>query len=268
MFTAFAVIYLSTSFEAITNSSGAPAGHSGSPASNGNTCATSCHTGTAIANQDFTITSDIPPTGFLANTSYSFTILANANGNTGARLGFMASVENNGSHVGTLGNYAGGGTQNAGPNYVTHTASTILPSNGQRMWFFSWNSGETPAATLYVAVNFCNGNNAATGDATKAKSVSFQKSNLSIEKLELAELKMYPNPVVSQLNVQFFAHEAGELQINIFDITGAIHQTVFNDFIPTGNFEQKIDWSQLKSGNYLVQLNLNGKQHLQQIFKM
>jgi len=268
MFATFIAIYLISGTKAITSSGGAPAGHSGSPASNSNTCATSCHTGTAIVNQDFTINSNIPPTGFLPNTTYTFTVQANTNGSTGARIGFMASVEHNDVHVGTLIAHAQGGSQASGPNFLTHTTNSSLPSGGQRIWFFDWNSGQAPAATIYLAVNFCNANGTSSGDATKTRSLSFVKSSLSIENIAVNQLKMYPNPVLSELSVQFFAHEAGELTIRVFDVSGRVQKNLYNDFIPTGNFEEKFDWSQLSPGSYLLQINLNGQQYLNQVLKM
>ena len=57
-----------------TFSNGAPAGNTGSPG-DVNNCATSCHTGgPAQSNQMVTISSDIPGSGYVAGTTYTFTV--------------------------------------------------------------------------------------------------------------------------------------------------------------------------------------------------
>jgi hypothetical protein len=50
-------------YPALTNKNGAPAGKTGSPMSNGQTCY-SCHSGPSVSTQGVSITSDIPADGY------------------------------------------------------------------------------------------------------------------------------------------------------------------------------------------------------------
>ena len=127
---ALLTIVLAT-FPAWTNKNGAPAGKSGSPMSNGQTCY-SCHSGPSVSTQTVSITSDIPTDGYLDNTSYTITVTSDAGSAGMSRAGFEASVEKVGSHQGTL--TAGTGTQLSQTNYVTQTSSSYTPTNGVKSW--------------------------------------------------------------------------------------------------------------------------------------
>ncbi|MCR9155118.1 MAG: lamin tail domain-containing protein [Croceimicrobium sp.] len=163
-------------YQGFTNSSGSPQGRSGSPASNSNTCATSgCHSGgPAASNQSISISSNIPASGYQANTTYTVTVTANNGTTMGSTVGFNASVEDASGHVGTLSN-AGTGAQLSGSNFVTHTFSGITASMGTKTWTFDWNPGSNPSAnaTVYVAANFANGNGGTSGDVIISNSQSY-----------------------------------------------------------------------------------------------
>ncbi len=208
------------SYPALTNKNGAPAGKSGSPMSNGQTCY-SCHSGPAFTTQGITISSDIPSDGFLDNTSYTMTVTSNAGTAGMSRAGFEASVEKVGSHQGTL--TAGSGTQLSQTNFVTHTSASYTPTNGVKSWSFSWNSGTgSDSVTVYASGIFANGNNQNSGDALVTTSVQFKKSHVGLDEASsMLSLSASPNP--AQSTVRLFAPEAqGSGRFTVVDAMGRI----------------------------------------------
>jgi hypothetical protein len=263
---ALTVLLTLLTFNASTNSGGAPAGHSGSPMSGGNTCSSgSCHSGGTLTTQDFMINTDIPAGGFLPNTNYTITIQANANGALVNRLGFMASVEN-GGHTGALSTIGGGGTQLTGGNYVTHTASSVLPASGQRVWFFNWNSGNSQAATIYVALNFANGNGTASGDAVMTKTASFMKSTMSLTELDAENMSVFPNPAQHSLHVTFNALAGGKLSVYAYNLGGA-KVLLHEEGGSAGAYKNTFDISHLAAGSYILEVRLDDNSHFTRFIK-
>lgn len=189
--------------DAFTNSGGAPSGTSGSPASNGNGCnRAGCHNGPAVSGQTVSITTNIPSSGFKADSIYEITITANNNGSGTDRMGFMASVESPAGHEGSIAITDAARTKKSG-NYITHTSSGISGSAGVNSWTFEWNAAQAPdQATVYTSVNFANQNGTTSGDVIVNQTLSLDK-NLGIGEPEFALLKVsaYPNPATDFLFV-------------------------------------------------------------------
>lgn len=182
--------------DAYTNSGGAPSGSSGSPASNNNGCnRAGCHSGPATSGQTVSISTNIPASGFKADSIYEITITANTNGSGTDRMGFMASVESPSGHEGSISVSNASRTKKAG-SYITHTSSGISGSAGVNSWTFDWNAGQAPdQTTVYTSVNFANQNGTTSGDVIVNQTLSLDK-NLGIGTPEFAVLKVtaYPNP--------------------------------------------------------------------------
>jgi hypothetical protein len=207
-------------YPALTDKNGAPAGKTGSPMSNGQTCY-SCHSGPSVSTQGVSITSDIPADGYLDNTTYTITVTSDAGTAGMSTAGFEASVEKVGSHQGTL--TAGSGTQLKQSNYVTQTSSSTSPTNGVKSWSFSWNSGTgSDSVTVYAAGLFANGNNQNSGDALVTTSLEFKKSHVGLnEAAALIGLTASPNP--AQHVLRFSAPEARAAgRLTVVDALGRI----------------------------------------------
>ena len=207
-------------YPALTNKNGAPAGKTGSPMSNGQTCY-SCHSGPSVSTQGVSITSDIPADGYLDNTTYTITVTSDAGTAGMSTAGFEASVEKVGSHQGTL--TAGSGTQLKQSNYVTQTSSSTSPTNGVKSWSFSWNSGTgSDSVTVYAAGLFANGNNQNSGDALVTTSLAFQKSHVGLDEASAPiGLTASPNPAHHVL--RFSAPEARAAgRLTVVDALGRI----------------------------------------------
>lgn len=238
---------------AITNSTGAPQGSSGSPASNGNTCARAgCHNGPAVSSETITITTDIPAAGFLENSTYTVGITADAGSRTVNRMGFQASVEDaSGSgFAGTISVSNSNDTRKSG-NYITHQFTGTTPSNGSKTWSFEWNSGTAAdQATIYAAVNFANNDGGTAGDVIATETLVLNKQmNVGLSAQSINRLSMYPNPVQDKAVLASAERVSGELQI--FDLQGKLQLTVdASEKLDDSHWQLNLEG--LKAGVYLL----------------
>lgn len=239
--------------EAITNSSGAPQGSSGSPASNGNTCARSgCHNGPAISTETVSISTDIPATGFAENTNYKIDITADAGGRNVNRMGFQASVEaaTGSGFAGTVSVSNSTDTRKSG-NYITHQFAGTTPSNGTKTWSFDWNSGTAAdQATVYAAVNFANNNGGTSGDVIATQTLVLNKqNNIGLSAQSLNTLQLYPNPVQNQAILATAESVSGPLQV--FDSQGKLQLTV-DAKNKLDALHWQLDFQELSAGTYFL----------------
>lgn len=247
-------------FVALTNVSGAQPGNSGSPQSSG-TCNT-CHAGgPAIGNQVVTIATDIPASGFEENTNYTITVTANNGGSVGSKIGFEASVESANSS-GFAGAIAAGANNQltSNVNYVTHTASSVTPTNNEISWSFNWNSGTTADAAVYVAVNFSNGNGTTSGDVVVADVLPLTKSSGVglTEEAYVADFKLYPNPVQEELILDDVNGSVSAF--HIFDLSGKVVGELQKEVAQTLEGSWKYDASGLPAGTYIIKPSVKGAQ--------
>lgn len=79
------------------------------------------------------------------------------------------------------------------------------------------------------------------------------------KKLELNDLKYYPNPAPNgQFELRFDVEEPGELRISIYNMEG---KEVFNRYFEqiNGNYAETIDLSNQSEGIYLLEIEKDGK---------
>ncbi len=217
-----------------TNPSGSPSGRTGSPGDNNVTCNTgSCHSGSAPTSaQEVSITSDVPPEGYITGNTYTINCTATATGIT--KIGFEVSPQDaNGNKMGDFVLPLPSGTKIASPNtntenkYVTHNSSGTSATGGTKTWTLQW----TPPAvgsgtvTFYGAFNFTNSNGHATGDIIKLGTLDINEniSNAINEaQAEKPGFTVYPNPTSDALNITFFMYEQGDVQTEVYDINGKL----------------------------------------------
>lgn len=158
----FAAIVMIITTSGIFYSGGSPGGKTGSPGDVSN--CTQCHSGTPVTNSGW-ITSNIPPAGYTAGSTYNITVTATQTGIT--KFGFECTAEDAfGLKVGTLGILMGAQTQLANNNKsVTHKSAGTTGS-GSKSWTFSWTApaASTGTVTFYAACNTANGNGNNSGD--------------------------------------------------------------------------------------------------------
>jgi hypothetical protein len=231
----------------ISYPSGAPINRSGSPASNNQNC-TSCHNPIGNGAESIAITSNIPADGFKPNTNYTITVTGNANGTTTPRMGFCASVEANGAHVGAVQPQTG--TQKIS-DFITHQSSSISTANGTKSWNFTWNSGTTTgSATVYVSMLFANGNGGDSGDRTRTESATFTQSFVSQEENAAPEVAIGPNPASALTRFSFPTTSTSET-LEVLDLQG---RSLYRTSIEAGSSAHFLNVSDWTNGTYLVRL--------------
>lgn len=79
---------------------------------------------------------------------------------------------------------------------------------------------------------------------------------INTEDIIANELSIYPNPASNFTNISFQSNTSGEIQINIFDLTGKQISSI-NEFIITGENHIPVGTEELQSGVYLLQISGN-----------
>ena len=68
--------------------------------------------------------------------------------------------------------------------------------------------------------------------------------------------RLYPNPFIPVLNIDFDINQAGWVKVNIADITGSMVKTVYEGYGGIGKHHLSWDSDKLQSGTYFVTLEL------------
>lgn len=231
---------------------GSPAAYTGSPA-DGKDC-TQCHGGSVSTISDI-ITSNIPETGYVPGETYDITLTVEGSN----RKGFEIAPQNiDGDLLGTL--IAGSGSKLVGGDaYITQSSSVF---SNPAVWDFQWTAPEegTGEVVFYGAVTI--------GEhTTKTTSYTVQEDltagiNLRTEQ----SLSIYPNPVVNKLHIEFNLESDENVSIKLINLNGQIVDVIENGYMSSGynKFDYNID-NQLKSGIYLLSLNIDNKEIIRKI---
>ena len=239
----------------LKNSAGVQSGCSGDPAS-GNINCTSCHSGPAAQMQTDWITSDIPGSGYVPNTTYTVTATATGAGHT--KFGFQVSPQNSsGTFLGTLVNTSSETKLISNLNYITHTF-TGTSGSGSKIWTFDWTapgpgSGEV---TFYGAFNLTNNNNYSGGDTIMLSTLTLQESATSIASIagHGQGISVFPNPANDLITIKTDNSITG----SDFYVTNQTGRLVLTGKINKENSMIKVD--QLAPGMYYVQIGQQNKQ--------
>lgn len=226
----------------------APAGYCGDPMGGGLTCK-SCHdVGPSPTTQPGWITSNIPGTGYVPNTTYTITATASGVGHT--RFGFEVSPQNSsGIPLGTLviTDMVNTVLTINNNNYVTHTLAGTTGTTGFHTWSFNWTApaASSGAVTFYGAFNITNADNADTNDTIILSTLSVnEKITTGIAENQLqTTISAYPNPFSTQTTLQtdnFFKNatltvynSSGQQVKEIKNISGKTI-TLYRDNLPSG----------------------------------
>jgi hypothetical protein len=236
-------------FNAISYTSGPPAGKTGSPGDNSN--CTSCHTGTPQTLPGM-ITSNIPGTGYLSDSIYTITAtIAVPNIN---KFGFQISPQNTaGQQEGTLIVTNSTETQLVGgTKYIEHkTAGTS--GTGTKTWTFNWQAPapNNGAVTFYGAFMATNNQANSSGDQCLLSSLTVQQDPLSGINTYFTDgtVSVFPVPFNESISVNI-QKQITDGAITLFDISGkVVYVSSINSII-------NIDTQEFSSGMYL--LNISG----------
>jgi len=263
------VSFFTTSNQAMSNANGAPSGVTGSPGDFGTTCHTSgCHSdGPAPANQTGWISSNIPGTGYTANTTYTITATATRAGHI--KFGFEITPENNaGSFIGTLIKTSSQTQLTGSGKYITHTASGTSGSNS-KTWTFNWTSpatGKGPV-TFYGAFNITNSDNSSFGDTiyTSKLTVSEKPTGIAENNAENHLIKIFPTLVQSTFTINYNLEQDAMVDIKMMNISGKIVKQLYSDRVSPGQHNLWADCSDLANGIYLINSVIDNQQTVRKI---
>lgn len=255
------------------NQNGATPIHTGSPG-DGQTCSdgVGCHGGiaTPLAN---IITSDVPVTGYVANTTY--TITATVTDPNLIEFGFQISPQDiDGNLLGTMiitdptrMHFADGPHK-----YLTHfTAGTAAPSH-TNVWQFNWTAPATGTGcvTFYGAFNYANSNNLPTGDVIHTSTLTICESGTGIhDPLIVTSFDAYPNPWKNYFELSYYLQKPEKVEVNLLDTRGSVIAQLFNGEQNGGaqNFSVNLD-QEISAGIYLLQLRAGEKMIIKKIAKL
>ncbi len=244
-----------------SNSNAAPAGNTGSPGDNGNTCARSgCHSGGPMASNQSVSLTGIPGSGYIGGQTYSMTLTMSNGGN---KFGFSLSPQTTGgSLVGTLTASDAGTTLNGSSKYLTHTQGGTSGS-GTKIYTFGWTAptSGTGEVTFYGAFNFANGNGSTSGDVITSESFTFNESTVGISEKELEALSVYPNPVIDEIHVAAKDIDE-EIMITLFDVQG---RKVIEEKHDGGDIKIDVRSRSLNTGVYFMQIEVGGKSTIKKL---
>ncbi len=221
-------------FQSFTNSTGAPAGRSGS---DGATCAAAgCHGGTPVSNPSYASINltDMglnPETTYIPGKTYLINITINDPGHNA--FGFQASVRDklNTKDFGSIAQASGfsgvkiiPGPTGTNKKYATHTnPSPAVADPSSDVWVFQWTApanSEGDAVKIYAAINSANGDGGSGGDKISVLTRTFDKSPLaSIAGQNTAVLSISVDRWNESLKVEGLK---GEAEIQVFSLTGQL----------------------------------------------
>jgi hypothetical protein len=241
--------------QAHTNSTGAPAGRTGSPGDGGLTCASAgCHGATPTAGSNLFVVG-VPSAGYNPNQVY--TILVNFSGTgvkgfqispqtqTGSLLGQLISTTTSGSQ----------GTQVVGSKYMTHT---LAQSGATGSWSFQWRApaAGTGPVTFYGA--FVNGRN--NGLRTDQITVQENPAASIFDQTKIKQFKIYPNPVTDRVTISYQLDKPEMVKITVMDITGREALGLMQQQVESGDHKHQFEVrQQLSAGVYFVTLEAGSK---------
>ncbi|MEE9408898.1 MAG: choice-of-anchor V domain-containing protein [Polaribacter sp.] len=228
---------------------------SGSPGDGGNNC-TQCHSGTAN-NNNISITTNIPSTGYAFNTEYDISI---TNSGGGSRNGFQVTAESdaNNARIGTFSSSSSDTKTAASNTRIIHTNS----GNSQNTWSFKWTSpsSEQGKITFYGSSVSGNGNGDTSGDQVfLGKSSS--TSSLGISEAKRLDFDMYPNPATERLTIQLPSN-TDKAEVKFYNYIGklALSKTISLD-------DNKINVKDLSAGVYILKVLTEDKIGTQKFIK-
>lgn len=91
--------------------------------------------------------------------------------------------------------------------------------------------------------------------------------NSNLNQAENFNYNYYPNPVITDLNIEYLLKENSEVTITLYDMTGRITTTIPKIHQQEGLYTETIDCSTLSKGSYILQITVNQESVNQKINK-
>lgn len=235
---------------------GAPSGYAGDPAGGSKNC-TQCHGGSTSAVIGW-ITSDIPVSGYLPNTTYQITATSTG---TGGNKGFSISPQSaSGSFLGTL--TAGTGTSLNGTNHYVRSSQSNITTN-PKVWTFSWTSPATGLGPVTFYGAFAIG----TG-TTKTTTYTVSESTTGVAESSCNEIfTVFPNPVNNFININYDLLVSSKVVVNLYDLEGRKIVCLMDSSQLSGAHSENISINRdlFATGTYVIELKINDISTVQKI---
>jgi hypothetical protein len=146
-------------------------------------------------------------------------------------------------------------------------------SAGSHTFTFDWKApaAGTGTVTLYAAGNAANGNGTTSGDyiyntskvLTEDTSIGISEQNDNSSAIRLV---VYPNPVVSSVNLSYELDKNSKVSAKLFSLNGQLVTSFFNEERAMGKQEQKLEiGSWVPKGIYLLSLEVDGEFNLKKM---
>lgn len=253
------------SFAGIESDNG-KAGATGSPGEQ--TCSQSnCHTGSTNNSMGGSVTltsSDLVNWEYAPGQTYTLTATVTQQGRSLFGVGLEALLPS-GANAGTLIPGIGTTIKTAtvlgnSRNNIVHNSNAGATANAHS-FTFTWTApaSDVGPITMYFAGNATNNNGAKTGDYIYTASQVVNPSGVGVtEKVNTPfTFSFYPNPAVENITANYSLEESSKVTYIIYDLTGKKVQTETTNRFP-GAQQQIIDIDNLRSGTYLLSINVNG----------
>lgn len=248
-------------------SSNGKAGFTGSP---GESLCNNCHSSYTLNSGGGSIAISSSPAfvnnTYVPSTTYTMSATVSRTGNNLFGIGFEALTPTN-TNAGTLAISNSAETKTASVTILgTSRKNVIHQLNGgasanSKTFNFNWTAPTSGAVTFYAAGVAANGNGSDVGDyvyntslALTAPTVGIQENNVNLH-----ALKVFPNPVVDQLNIQYELQEAADISIELFSIHAEKIAQLLKEKQSVGmkNVNLLLP-GDLKSGCYILRIFVNG----------
>lgn len=241
---------------AMSYDGGAPSGYAGDPAGGNKNC-TQCHSGTLATVTDW-ITSDIPVSGYVPNTTYQITATSTGtNGNKGFSISPQSST---GTFLGTL--IAGTGTSLNGSNHYIRSSGSNITTN-PKVWTFNWTApaaGQGPV-TFYGA--FVLGH----GVLTNLCQYTVYETSVGLnDNSETENFSIFPNPVNQELYIDYTLNTNSKIEVNIYSLDGRKIACLIKKEQSSGKYTDSISIKEtLSKGAYIAELSIDGVSKFQKV---
>ncbi len=233
-----------------------------------------CHTSKLLndATQGFVdVTSDIPLTGWVPNTTYNITVTATAIGMYAYGFQFTTWGKTDSVTKGTLTamdadvqikksilKSSKGATLDSN-YYATHLKTSVTHGSTHNMWMFQWKAPavKNQEVRFYLTAVCANGNGSAFGDYVYRINKNADSSSiksLNINSVGIAELMMtdnvfiYPTITKNDINISI-PNKLGEATVCVMDITGKM---VLNTVLMLNENLHIINLSEFETGTYVI----------------
>lgn len=192
-----------------------------------------------------------PATITVANTGPFVITAPNNNPSTTEPIWFMGNTKT------ITWNVAGTTANNINTTNVNILVST---DNGLTYSTLAANVPNNGSATVTIPTNLTSTYDArikieAVGNIfyTVSKKFTLWDPNLSTDKVELNDLKIYPNPTTNILNIEFSTTDIEKVKFDIFDLNGRLIKSVSKE--NSNQINQQINVESLQTGTYILVIN-------------